>query len=66
MSHHVETIIAHRLRQLNALAQIRNTLPAFDRQVVAELHHKDPDDLTDKDFEMILTITMRNLTMVPA
>lgn len=63
---HDQSIIEHRLRQLNALAKIRNTLPAFDRQIVAELHHKDPAELTDKDFEMILTITMRNLTMVPA
>ena len=65
MKHH-ETVIAHRKRQLNALAQIRGTLPAFDRQAVSELHHKDADTLTDKDFELILTITMRNLTMVPA
>lgn len=65
MNHH-ETVIAHRLRQLNTLAQIRGTLPAFDRQAVAELHHKDPETLTDKDLELIQTITMRNLTMVPA
>lgn len=65
MTHH-ETIIAHRLRQLTALAQIRGTLPKFDQQAVAELHHKDPATLNDKDFELIQTITMRNLTMVPA
>lgn len=66
MSNYDQSVIDHRKHQLNALAQIRNTLPAFDRQAVAELHHKDPDTLTDKDFELIQIITMRNLTMVPA
>jgi len=66
MTNYDQSIIDHRKRQLNALAQIRNTLPAFDRQAVSELHHKDADTLTDKDLELILTITMRNLTMVPA
>ncbi len=64
--HHVETIIADRRRQLTALAQVRGTLPAFDRQTVAELHHKDPTTLTDKDFEMIQTLTMRYITQVVA
>lgn len=64
--HHVETIIAHRRRQLTALAQVRGTLPAFDRQTVAELHHKDPVTLTGKDFEMIQTLTMRYITQVAA
>ncbi len=64
--HHVETVIAHRKRQLTALAQVRGTLPAFDRQTVAELFDRDPATLTDKDFEMIQTLTMRYITQVPA
>lgn len=66
MTNYDQSIIDHRKRQLTALAQVRGTLPEFDRQTVAELHHKDPDTLTDKDFEMIMTLTMRYITQVPS
>lgn len=66
--HHVETIIAHRRRQLTALAQVRNQpgISRFDSQTIKEMFNREPDSLTDKDFEMIQTLTMRYIERVPA
>ena len=64
MTAHHATVIAHRMEQLKALAQVRQTLPHGDGQTVQELFDRDSANLNDKDFEMILTLTMRYLTRV--
>lgn len=64
---HVQTILTRRRAQLTKLAQIRNTIPdPFDRQSVAELFNRDAATLTDKDMEMIQTLTDRYLVEVAA
>lgn len=65
---HDEITLTRRRAQLTQLAQMRN-LPfvgPFDRQMINELFHKDPADLTDKDMEMIQTLADRYLIEVAA
>lgn len=65
---HEQTILTRRHAQLTELAQMRN-LPfvgPFDRQMINELFHKDPADLTDKDMEMIQTLASAYLLEVTA
>lgn len=55
---HVQTILTRRRAQLTQLAQMRNLpfVAPSDRQMINELFHKDPEELNDKDMEMIQTL----------
>ena len=53
MPRNIEPIHTRRAAQLKALAQVRNTLPASDRDMVADLFDIEHGALTDKQLEMI-------------
>jgi len=63
MPRNIEPIHTRRAAQLKALAQVRNTLPAPDRAMVAELYDQDTT-LADKQHETIAVLADRYLSEV--
>ncbi|MCX7283945.1 MAG: hypothetical protein NTX28_07850 [Novosphingobium sp.] len=53
MPRNIEPIHARRAAQLKALAQVRNTLPAPDRAMVAELVDVPVENMQDWQLELV-------------
>lgn len=53
MPRNIEPIHARRAAQLKALAQVRNTLPASDRDMVADLMDVPAENMQDRQLEMV-------------
>lgn len=63
MPRFIETLVTRRAAQLKALAQVRNTLPASDRAMVADLYGQETT-LTDKQQETVAVLADRYLSEV--